>query len=210
MISILTRTIFIYILLNIMLKMMGKRQIGELEVNELVSTLLLSEIAAIPISDTDEALIPSVIPIVLIAAVEVIISVIKNRSSAVKRIVEGEPVYIIYKGRLMQDALRENRISINELLSEMRTQGIGDIRDIRYAILEQNGQFSLLKNSEKNSITKPLIIDSKPEEEIIRKEGLDIQWLEQVLQEHKISIENVFLMTLSEDGKIDVIEKENK
>ena len=210
MVSILIRTIFIYVLLNIMLKLMGKRQIGELEVNELVSTLLISEIAAIPISETDEALIPSIIPIVFIAAIEVILSVIKNHSATVKRMVEGEPVYIIYKGRLIQEALEENRISINELLSEMRTQGIGDIREVRYAILEQNGNFSLLKNSDRSNITQALVIDSKPEESAMKNEGLDKKWLDDILREKKTSIEEVLLLTLSEDGKIDVIKKEKK
>ena len=208
MASILIRTIIIYILLNVMIKMMGKRQIGELEVNELVSTLLISEIAAIPISESDEALIPSIIPILLIASTEVILSVIKNRSSAVKRLVEGEPTYIIYKGRLKQDALRENRISINEFLSEMRAQGIGSIRDIRYAILEQNGKFSLLKNAEKDNITKALVIDSHPESDTLKQEGLDINWLEKVLNENRVTLNDVFLMTISEDGTIDIIKRE--
>ena len=172
MISILIRTIIIYLILNIMLKMMGKRQIGELEVNELVSTLLISEIASIPISDTYTPLLPSIAPILFIAALEVIISVVKNKSEPIKRIVEGTPVYIIYKGRLIQKALHENRISINELLSEMRTQGIGDISDIKYGILEQNGKVSLLKDEKNASIAKPLIIDTYPNDATINNEGL--------------------------------------
>ena len=147
MISIFIRTIIIYIILNVMLKIMGKRQIGELEVNELVSTLLISEIAALPISDTSIPLVPSVIPILFIASSEVIVSVIKNKSKTIKRLVEGEPSYIIYKGRLKQNILAENRISINEVLTEMRTQGIGDLGDVRYAILEQNGKISFIKKS---------------------------------------------------------------
>lgn len=209
MFSILIRTIIIYVLLNIMLKMMGKREIGELEVNELVSTLLISEIAAIPISDTNEALIPSVLPIMFIAATDVIISVIKNRFSSIKHLVEGEPVYIIYKGRLRQSALKENRISINELLTEMRTQGIGNIRDIRYGILEQNGKFSLLKNSDSNTITKPIVIDARPVADVMKKEGLDENWLKKAMKEKGVALDEVFLMTIAEDGSIDVIKKED-
>ena len=94
MTSIFIRTIIIYIILNIMLKIMGKRQIGELEVNELVSTLLISEIGALPISDTDIPLLPSIIPILFIASGEVIISIVKNKSAPLKRVIEGEPAYI--------------------------------------------------------------------------------------------------------------------
>ena len=210
MISILIRTIIIYLILNIMLKMMGKRQIGELEVNELVSTLLISEIASIPISDTCTPLLPSILPILFIAALEVIISVIKNRYSPIKKIVEGSPVYIIYKGRLMQGALRENRISINELLTEMRTQGIGDINDIRYGILEQNGKISLLKNDTADSLAKPLIIDAVLDEETMKLEGINEEWIDKKLKERGLTKDMVFLMSVNDEGEISVITKEEK
>ena len=208
MISIFIRTIIIYVILNVMLKIMGKRQIGELEVNELVSTLLISEIGALPISDTNIPLLPSLIPILFIAAAEVIISIVKNKSNAVKRIVEGEPVYIIYKGRLRQRALRENRISINEVLTEMRTQGIADLGDVRYAILEQNGKVSFLKESDSPNISKTLVVDTKPDLENIRQEGLDLNWLNERLSERGVKLSEVFLLTVNEDGKIALIKKE--
>lgn len=208
MISIFIRTIIIYVILNVMLKIMGKRQIGELEVNELVSTLLISEIGALPISDTNIPLLPSLIPILFIAAAEVIISIVKNKSNAIKRIVEGEPVYIIYKGRLRQRALRENRISINEVLTEMRTQGIADLGDVRYAILEQNGKVSFLKESDSPNISKTLVVDTKPDLENIRQEGLDINWLNERLSERGVKLSEVFLLTVNEDGKIALIKKE--
>ena len=208
MTSIFIRTIIIYIILNIMLKIMGKRQIGELEVNELVSTLLISEIAALPISDTDIPLIPSVIPIFFIASSEVIISIIKNKSATVKRIVEGEPTYIIYKGRLRQKALAENRISINEVLTEMRTQGIANFEDIRYAILEQNGKISFLQESDSPNISRVLIIDTKPDLKNIKESGVTIDWLNDRLSERGIRIEDVFLMTINENHDIYIIEKE--
>ena len=208
MISIFIRTIVIYIILNIMLKLMGKRQIGELEVNELVSTLLISEIAAIPISDNNIALFPAITPIFFISAIEVIISSVKNKSAKIKHLIEGEPVYIIYKGRIQQKALRENRISINELLTEMRTQGIADVRDIRYGILEQNGKFSLLKASEKDNITKAIVIDSEPNEDNLNQEGLDTIWLSNLLKKRNLTLDEIFLMTISEKGDIDIILKE--
>lgn len=208
MISIFIRTIIIYVILNVMLKIMGKRQIGELEVNELVSTLLISEIGALPISDTNIPLIPSLIPILFIAAAEVIISIVKNKSNTIKRVVEGEPVYIIYKGRLRQKALAENRISINEVLTEMRTQGIADLGEIRYAILEQNGKVSFLKESDSPNISKTFVIDTKPDIENIRQEGFDLEWLNERLKERGVKLSEVFLMTANEDGKITLIEKE--
>lgn len=210
MTSIFIRTIIIYVILNVMLKIMGKRQIGELEVNELVSTLLISEIGALPISDTNIPLLPSIIPILFIASAEVIISIAKNKSSIIKRAVEGEPVYIIYKGRLRQKALADNRISINELLTEMRTQGIADIRDVRYAILEQNGKLSFLKESDNPNIAKTLIIDTHADMQNIEEANLTLDWVKQQLNERGMTMSDVFLMTVNETGAINIIEKEKK
>lgn len=193
-----------------MLKLMGKRQIGELEVSELVTTLLISEIGALPISDKDIPLIPAVIPILFLASAEVIISFWKNKCSLVKRVVEGEPSYIIYKGRLNQRTLSENRISVNELLTEMRTQGIADLGDVRYAILEQNGKISFLKESDSPNIMKTLVIDSKPDERNLKLLGYNEEWLEERLKEKHVKLGDVFLMTINENDDINIIKKEEE
>ena len=208
MTSIFIRTILIYIILTVMLKIMGKRQIGELEVSELVTTLLISEIGALPISDTNIPLIPSITPILFIASAEVIISIIKNKSDPIKRVVEGEPTYIIYKGSLRQKVLAENRISINELLTEMRTQGIADPNDIRYAILEQNGKLSFIKESDSPKIATTLVMDTKPDLMNLQEVGLDTAWLDDKLAEEGTALSEVFLMTLTEDGRVNIIKKD--
>jgi uncharacterized membrane protein YcaP (DUF421 family) len=193
-----------------MLKIMGKRQIGELEVNELVTTLLISEIGALPISDTNIPLLPSVIPIIFITSAEIIISIAKNKSSLLKRAVEGEPVYIIYKGRLKQSALADNRISINEFLTEMRIQGIADISDVRYAILEQNGKISFIKESDSPNLATTVVIDTKSDIKNITAAGYNIEWLNKKLKENNVSLSEIFLMTVDENGEINIIKKENK
>lgn len=208
MISIFIRTIIIYIILNIMLKIMGKRQIGELEVNELATTLLISELGALPISDTDISLLPSIIPIMFIVSAEVLISAIKNKSVLLKKAVEGEPSYIIYKGRFVQRALAENRISVNELLTEMRIQGIADIQDVRYATLEQNGKLSFLKESDSPNISKAIVIDTVPDKTVLKQEGLSENWLNKKLKDENTKLSEIFLMTVNENGDIHIIKKE--
>ena len=210
MTSIFIRTIIIYVILNIMLKIMGKRQIGELEVNELVTTLLISEIGALPISDTNIPLLPALIPILFISSAEVIISIVKNKSAKIKKAVEGEPVYIIYKGSLRQKALADNRISINEVLTEMRIQGIADISDVRYAILEQNGKLSFLKASDSPNIATALVIDTTPDENSIKEAGVSVEWVRERLAERSTSLSEVFLMTVNESGHINIIKKDEK
>ena len=206
--SIFIRTILIYVCLTITLKIMGKRQIGELEVNELVSTLLISEIAAIPIGDSDIPLLYAIIPILFISSLEIFISALKNRWHSLKHIVEGEPVYIIYKGRLKQSVLRENRISINEILTEMRIQGIGNLDDVYYGTLEQNGKISLFTKEEKDRVSHPIILDTVVDTEYLKKLGYDKRWLDNALSARHLRADEVFLMTVTDGGDIYIIKKE--
>ncbi len=210
MTSIFIRTIIVYIILTIMMKILGKRRIGELEAGELVSTLLISEIAAIPIGDGDLPIINAVVAIVFICAVEVALSAIKNKSKLVKVAVEGECDYIIYKGRLLQGALEENRLSINEVLSEMRAQGVSDIGEIYYAILEPNGKLSIIKNEDRNKVSHAIVIDGKTDEKKLKRRGYNQGWLDNVLHENKVNMEDVFLLTVKEDGSVSIIKKEGK
>ncbi len=209
MASILVRTIVIYILLSFSLRIMGKRQLGELDVMELVSTLLISELASIPIDDPDIPLLNAIIPILLILSAEVILSTIKNKSEKLKESLEGKPIYIIYKGRLLQESLRENRISVNELLSEMRSQGIGDISEVNYAILEQNGSLSILKKNG-DELAHTIIIDGHLISEGMKSLGYNERWLEKQLHERGVGVPKVFLMTVTDGGEVNIILKEEK
>ena len=207
MVSIVIRTLIIYVLLTLSLRIMGKRQLGELNVGELVSTLLISEIAAIPIADPDIPLLNAIIPLFFILSLEIILSTIKNKSEKLKNSFEGKPSYIIYKGRLLQKELCENRISINELLSELRCQGVGDISEVEYAIIEQNGSLSVFKKNA-NDMTHPLIIDGKTIDDVLATERKSQAWLLQKLNENNIDQEEVFLLTISDDEKINIIKKD--
>ena len=209
MVSILARTIIIYIILSIILRVMGKRQIGEFDVGELVSTLLISEIASITIDDPDIPLLNAVIPILFIFGAEVVLSTIKNKSEKLKHALEGRPVYIIYKGRLLQDALSENRISINELLSEIRSQGIGDISEVNYAVIEQNGSLSILKTGD-SSMAHAIIIDGEIIFDTLKSIGYNEEWLSKELKAVKAKKKNIFLMTVTDDGITNVILKNGK
>lgn len=209
MTSIVVRTVIIYLLLSVSLRIMGKRQLGELDVSELVSTLLISEIASIPIDDPDIPLLNAVIPILFMLSVEIILSTVKNKSEKMKGLIEGRPEYIIYKGRLLQSSLTQNRISINELLSEMRSQGIGDIEEVYYAAIEQNGSLSILKKDD-STMAHVLIIDKNVIEGNLKYHGFDQRWLKQRLDEARVRQEEVFLMTISDEGKINIIKKEEK
>lgn len=207
MASILIRTIIIYILLTSALKIMGKRQIGELDVGELITTLLISELATIPIDDPDLPLLNAVLPILLIFSLEIIISSLKNRSERLKRLLESSPVYIIYKGKLSERALVDNRISLNELLCELRLLNVKDISDVDYAILEQNGKISVVQKSD-GGVAHSLIIDTVILKDNLKRLGLSEEWIEKRLKERGAKTEEVLLLTVSDDGSITLIKKE--
>jgi uncharacterized membrane protein YcaP (DUF421 family) len=210
MAAIFFRTIIIYCLLSVLIKLMGKRQIGELEVSELISTLLISEIASLPIADSDIPLLNAVIPILLIVSVEIILSALKNKSEKLKKFVDGVPTFLIYRGKLRQYELRENRISVNELISELRQQGVGDISDVYYALLEPNGKISILEKGEKENLAHSIIIDTEADLVALKSLGYDEMWLKKTLDKNRVKKKDVFLMTLDDTGAVNIILKEEK
>ena len=209
MASIIIRTGIIYVLLLFCMRVMGKRQIGELDVSELVSTLLISEIVSIPIDDTDIPLLTAVIAVLFLLAIEIITSTVKNKSQKMKKVFEGSPTYIIYKGKLLQNSLKENRISIDEVLSEMRAQGIADISEVYYGIIEQNGSLSLIKKSGR-AMAHAVIIDGEMIEKTVTAQKINKKRIYEILKDHSLDAKDVFLMTMSDDGSVNLIPKENE
>lgn len=208
MASVFFRTLIIYCLLSISLKLMGKRQIGELEVGELVSTLLISEIASLPIADSDIPLFNAVFSILFIVSIEIILSALKNKSEKMKKYIDGEPAFLIYKGVLRQEALKENRLSVNELITEARLQGVGDLSEIYYAVLEQNGKISIIKNGEE--LAHSIIIDTEIDENALSETGYTKKRINTILKNKGVRQNEVFLMTIDDNGHTNIILKEGK
>ena len=224
LVAIVIRTVLLFFLLSFILKAMGKRQLGELEVEELVSALLISEVAVLPIDDPDLPLLAAVIPALVIVSLEVLLSYIKNKSAALKRAVDGEGVFIIYKGRLCQGALRDNRLSAEEVLAEMRVLGYGDPSEVAYAILEQNGKFSVIPQPSDAPLTArqlsegvpkgaslahAVIVDGAVKEGALRRLGYDRAWLAARLKEENVRLGEVFLMTVDDAAVVHTVRRED-
>ena len=206
MTSIFFRTAIIFILLSLSMKIMGKREIGELEVGELITTLLLSEICSIPIDDPDIPLLNAVIPVLFIVSAEIIISSIKNKSLMLKKLIDGNATYLIYGGRINQEALRNNRISLEEFFSTLRQCGIGRIDEIEYCILEANGKISVLKKSA--GMEHIIISDGEINTAALSALGYTRDWLQDKL--FGTAARDVFLMTVDDLGYTNIILKEEK
>lgn len=224
MVTVLIRTSIIYFLLLIALRVTGKRQVGELQISELITTFMISELATSPIQDLSVPLIYSIIPIVFLLCSEIILSFLATKSKLLKKLFFGNPSVIISKGKLNQKELGRLRIGINELIGELRLKDVTDISDIDYAILEQNGKLSVtLKSdkqtvsrkdinakSEKSGIAHAIITDGTINESNLKLANKTDRWLNNYLKSHNINMKEIFLMTVDDCGKINIINKDGK
>ncbi len=202
------RTIIIFVLLNIALRLTGKRQIGELEISELITTFLLSELASAPIADSDIPLTHAIIPIFLITSIEVILSFLTSRNVRIKEFLDGCPSVLIRNGRIDQSELERVRMSCEDLLSQLRENGIGDPADVKYAMLEEDGKFSIFPVDEPSgNILHALYVDGHPCPYNLRLSEKDDVWLEKKLSSAGDK-NNIYLYAVNEKGKATIIYKE--
>ena len=136
-------------------------------------------------------------------------SAIKNKSPLLGRAIDGDACFIIYKGRILQNVLKENRVSTTELLSAVRTQGVGDVSDVEYALLEQNGTISVLQGKQ-SKVAHAVLIDGEPIEKTLSFIGKTKEWLLSEIEKRGTRPEEIFLMTVTDDAKIKLIKKEKK
>jgi len=222
MVSIFFRTILIYIFLLFAMRVMGKRQIGELQISELIVTFMLSELAVNPIANPSMPLIHAVVPILLLLSIEVILSYWMTKSNRMKRILSGKPAIVICRGVMDQKVMAENRLEVDELLAELRQNGIGDPGEVEYAILEENGKVSVFPKAgcgavtyeelrhgvQESGIAHPVIIDGELLPEQLGLAGRDAEWVERILAERRAVLEEVFLLTVNDIGGVYFVRKE--
>ena len=209
MATVLIRTLIIYLVFIITIRLMGKRQVGELEISELVITFMISELATMPIQNPTIPLSYAVIPIIVLVVGEIVFSFLITKSKLLKKLIIGNPSYIIKKGKLNQGELSRLRMGLSELLYELRLKDIDNISNVDYAILEENGKLSVFEK-DKSKLSHAIIIDGdivKSNLELICK---DEKWVLSYLKRHKIDLKNVFLLCASEDLSINIIMKEIK
>ena len=223
MATALTRTVILYVFITAGLRLMGKRQIGELEPGELVLTMMLSDLATVPMQDFGIPLLAGIVPILVLLALSLLLSQLSLHSLRFRNLVCGTPAVIIQSGRICQDIMRKNRITIDELLEELRMQGYPDPTSVKYAVLENSGKLSVLpwpseapptasqlQLAVEDTLFLPLVIisDGRVVEKNLLKSGKDAAWLQLLLREKGLSTRQVFLLTLSENDSVTCIRKE--
>ncbi len=209
MATILIRTLIIYLVFIIAIRLLGKRQVGELELSELVITFMLSELATVPILDSSIPLTYAFIPLVILISSEVVSSFLVTKFPVIKKLLNGNPSYIIKRGKLNQKELSKLRMGLPELLGELRLKDVGDISSVDYAILEDNGKLSVFEKG-KGLVTHALIIDGAVNKSTLEIANKDEGWLISYLNERNLELKNVFLLTCDDNNTINIIIKEEK
>ena len=224
MITILVRTVIIYLILSLAVRLMGKRQIGELEISDFVTTLLISEIAALPITDHSIPLSHAFIPIVTLIFLEVGSSLLIVTVPRLKNLLTVRPTTLIRNGELCQRAMRQARISIDELVSELRQKEITDLSEVSYAILEQSGKISVIPKSpyrqptveqlqipvEDNGIYHVVIDQGVINRHSLCQMEVGEEQIASILNKHGLKKRDVYLMMMDDAGNVTVIRKEER
>jgi uncharacterized membrane protein YcaP (DUF421 family) len=219
------RTVILYFLMMLGLRLTGKRQIGELEPSELVLTMMLSDLATVPMQDFGIPLLSGVIPILTLLALSMLLSQLSLKSIRFRNLLCGVPTLLIDRGKLCQAAMRKNRFTIDELLEELRAQGYCDLKSVKYAVLENSGQLSILPWPQDQPLSArqlhhpveddtalPLVLinDGRVLRTNLAACGKSSEWLvSQLRARGAASPREVFLLTVAGGDVIDYLPKEN-
>lgn len=221
MLIVFVRAILVYILIIFSIRIMGKRQLGDLQPSELVITILISNMATLAIENTDISMLFASVPIIALVGFELILSTLTLKFKKLRQIVSGSPVVIIQNGEILQKSMRKLRFSIDDLMESLRTKNIFDVQEVQYAIVETTGQVSILQKFESQTITPqilniqgcessiPIIVisDTKLIHSALATYNLDEKWLNKILKSNNTYIENIFLMTVDKDQNYFIVPK---
>ena len=215
MFVVLIRTVVLYLFIIVGIRLLGKHQIGQLEPSELVLTLIIADLASVPMQDNGIPLLAGLIPIVVLLCLSTIISVLCGKSIRFRALLCGRPSIIVENGSVLEAELKKNRLTLDELMEELRIQGYADFKSIKFALLETNGQLSVLPFAAEKPATAAqmgvatqetglpvvLISDGRLLEHNLKGTGYEEIWLEKQLAAHGLhSCRQVFLLTVDEGG----------
>ena len=216
MITSYLRTIFLYTVLILVIRLMGKRQIGQMEPSEFVVTMLVADLASIPMQDGGIPLLSGQIPILTVLGMELILSAASLRSIKLRKILCGKPVILIENGNILQENLRKTRVTLDELTGHLREKDVLDLRSVQYAILETNGNLSVFPypkdrpasaseagiQAKKQYLPITIVSDGRLLSDNLQKANKDTRWLQKVLSQQNATLEDTWLLTVDGGDRI--------
>lgn len=218
------RAIILYIIVLIVMRIMGKREIGQLQPFELAISIMIADLASVPMTEIGIPITNGIIPILGLLVMHLIISLLNIKSIKFREIMCGKPAILIYRGKIDEQVLRKERFTVNELEERLRGNNIFHIGDVEYAILETSGQVTVIPKPEKRGTTPEdfnitpeyegipydLVIDGVVMTENLKKIGKDITWLRKEVSKFKMKVEDTLIVTIDGKGQIFCQEKEKK
>ncbi|WP_096516127.1 DUF421 domain-containing protein [Clostridium perfringens] len=219
------RTAILYFIVIISIRLMGKRQIGELQPYELVITLMLSDLASLPMQDTRLPLLLGIVPIITLLFVKILISEIQQHSRLFEKILDGTPSIIISDGEINLEMMKKQRLTMNDILEELRSAGYLDISDIQYAIIETNGTISIIPKSACDTVKRkdlkikeseskiPIVLfeDGHLNKKALQEMNKDEKWLDEKLKSLNYPPrDKLFLVMMDSNGKLFIQRKNQK
>lgn len=216
------RTVVLYLILIGVMRLLGKRQLGQMEPSEVVVTMLVADLASFPMQDMEKPIWSALIPILAVLGMEMLLALLSMRSLYLRKLLCGKPVILIDNGKFLQQNLRKTRVTLDELTSKLREKDILDVAQVQYAILETGGNLSVFPFPEekpatakeagitpaKQSLPITLISDGTLIPDNLKKSGRDTAWLQKTLRARNATVKSTFLLTVDRQGTIRFYEKE--
>lgn len=207
------RSIIIYVIVLIVMRLMGKREIGQLQPFELVISIMIADLASIPMTDPGVPIFNGIVPILGLLAMHLVITVLNLKSVNIRKFTCGKPTILIYRGKIDEEAMKKERFTISELQERLRGKDVFNLGDVEYAILETNGEISVIQKPEKRNTTPEdfnitpeyeglpydLVVDGKVMYENLTKIGKNEKWLANQIKKFNTKAEDVLIATM--DGK---------
>lgn len=194
-IKIILRISFFYFFIILIYRLMGKREVGQLGIVDLIVSILIAELVAISVEDTTKSLLASVIPVIVLVILQIILSYISLKSGKIRSILDGTPTFIIKNGKIKYREMIKQKYNLDDLLTQLREKGERNIEDIEYAILENNGTLSVFKYNNKKDDTPlplPIILDGKIQYEILNEIGKSKNFIDNLLKKQNLKLEDIF------------------
>lgn len=208
MLVLVFRTVILYFAVVLSIRIMGKRQIGEMQPSELVVAIMISDLASVPMQSVEIPILSGIIPVLTLLVAEVTMSFVSLKSKKARRYITGEPSVVIYDGHINEGELERMRFNLNDLMEQLRLSGCPNPYDVKVAVLETNGQLSVIKKTEKAAKDLPYIFitDGDINDAELKRAGKTKDWLKKKVKE---DCKNIF-MAVSEDGNSIYIQKKGE
>ena len=188
--NMIYKTFVLYFFVILVYRIMGKKEVGKLSIIDLIVSVLIAELAALSIESKDRSIFMSIVPIMVLVVIQIILGYITLKNSKIRNIIDGTPATIINNGKLNFSVMSKMRYSLDDLISQLREQGIGSIEEVNYAILENNGKLSVFQKN--TDYPMPIILDGVIDYNVLREINKSDEWVMKILNDKKINLNDVF------------------